>query len=169
MEGQWESAERTRRDDIVHYQHRLAWGNRVLLDLEEVLAVLLFVAGLLGRAWQLARLPHGGEAGAQAQGEGGAEEEAAGVQADDDVWGAAMVEGEHLELEGADEGGVEGRVGEEGEDIDEVDAGDGEVGEVSQGRLELYLCTGEFGGTGGSGGGLGLESRGMGIGIVIGG
>ena len=46
-------------------------------------------------------------------------------------------------------------------DVDEIDAGNGKVGELSKGGSEAYLCTGEFGGTGGRGGGLGLESRGI--------
>ena len=51
--------------------------------------------------------------------------------------------------------------GEEWEYVDEVDAGDWEVRKVFEGGAEAYLCTGEFGGTGGSGGGEGLDSRGI--------
>jgi hypothetical protein len=50
---------------------------------------------------------------------------------------------------------------EERQDIDKVDASNRKVGKVSQGGTEAYLCTGEFGGTGGRGGGLGLASRGI--------
>lgn len=46
-------------------------------------------------------------------------------------------------------------------DIDEVNTGYGKVGELSKSGTKVYLLTGEFGGTGGRGGGLGLESRGI--------
>lgn len=61
---------------------------------------------------------------------------------------------------------MEGWVGEEREDVDELDALDWEIGEGAKGGLKPHLCTGELGGTGGMGGGLGLLSRG---GIVVGG
>ena len=54
-------------------------------------------------------------------------------------------------------------VGEEGQDVDELDTGDGEVGELAERGFEAYLLTGEFGGAGGMGGGLGLRSRGGGM------
>jgi len=49
----------------------------------------------------------------------------------------------------------------ERKDVDEIDAGDREVRKLSKSGPQAYLCTGEFGGTGGRGGGLGLESRGI--------
>ena len=45
--------------------------------------------------------------------------------------------------------------------INEIYAGDGKVRKLSKSGPQAYLCTGEFGGTGGRGGGLGLESRGI--------
>ncbi len=51
--------------------------------------------------------------------------------------------------------------GKKRKDVDEIDAGNREVGKLSKSGPQAYLCTGEFGGTGGRGGGLGLESRGM--------
>lgn len=121
----------TRRDNIIHYQHGLAGRDRVLLDLEEVLAVLLLEAGLHRRARELSRLSNGCEAGTQAQGQRWAEEEATGVETDDHVGGLAIVEGSHLQLERTDEGLVQRGRGEKGEDVDEVDAGNREVREVS--------------------------------------
>jgi hypothetical protein len=56
---------------------------------------------------------------------------------------------------------MEGMGSEERKDIDEINAGDGEIGELAESGTQAYLCTGEFGGTGGRGGGLGLWSRGM--------
>lgn len=44
-------------------------------------------------------------------------------------------------------------IGEERQDVFEEDAGRGEVGELTNGLLEAYLKTGEFGGGGGRGGG----------------
>lgn len=49
----------------------------------------------------------------------------------------------------------------ERENIDEIDAWDREIGEVSKCGSQAYLCTGEFGGTGGRGGGDGELSRGI--------
>lgn len=146
-------------NDIVDNQDLLTRLNGVFLHLEQVDAILLPVLGRHARARQLALLANGSEADGAAEGQTRPEEEAAGVQADDDVRGRFGVELLDLEVEGRDEGFVDGRVEEEGHDVDEVDALDGEVGEVAQGGLELHLPTGEFGGTGGGGGGV--ASRGM--------
>lgn len=143
-----------RRDDVVHNEHLLARLYRVGLHLEEVLAVLLFVACRLGRAGQLALLPHGHEAGVEAQGQGGAEEEASGLEAYDDI--RLLVCVCDVELEGADERLVSLGIGEDGEDVFEEDAGRWEVGELAERCFELGLevCelaqrTGLFGGAAG--------------------
>lgn len=160
---------RTSSDDIVHDQDLLPRLDRALLHLEVIRAVLLHVLSRDAGAGQLALLPDGHEAGVEPQGQRGPEQEAPGVQANDDirldgVAGAAEVQ--ELQLEGAEEGVVDGRVEEPWHDIQEVDTGDGEVGEAAEGLLEAYLCTGEFGGGGGGGGGL--SSRGI-VGSVDGG
>jgi hypothetical protein len=59
-----------------------------------------------------------------------------------------------MELEAANEGFVGGVIGEDGEDIFEEDAGGREVRKLAQRSAQLYLKTGEFGGAGGSGGGV---------------
>lgn len=147
-------------DNVVHDEYLLAGLDGTLLDLKVVLAVLLLVGGGGAGAWQLALLADGDEGGVEAQGQRGAEEEAAGVEPDDDVGpegrggGGPRGKRQHLELESAQQGGVRGRVEEEGHDVEEDDAGDGEVGEAPQGVEQLYLGTGEFGGGGGGGGGL---------------
>lgn len=158
MEGQFcgppHVAKLTSSDDVVDNQDLLARLDGILLHLEEIGAVLLLVLGGDARAGQLALLAHRGETGAETEGQAGSEEEAAGVEADNNV-GNLLAKGLlDLELEDGAEGLVDGGVEEEGHDIDEVDALDGEVGEVTQGALELYLPTGEFGGGGGGGGGL---------------
>lgn len=73
-----------------------------------------------------------------------------------------------MELEGAEEGFVEGWVDEDGEDVFEEDAWGGEVGVLAEGGAESYLKTGEFGGAGGIGGGLGGVSGGIGGGGFLG-
>lgn len=83
---------RTSRDNIIHHQHSLARGDGVLLDLEEVLTVLLLERRLLGRTWQLSWLAHRSKARTQSQSQRGAEEEAAGVKANDHIGSLAMVE-----------------------------------------------------------------------------
>lgn len=143
-------------NDIIHNQDLLAGLDGILLHLEEILTVLLLVRGGDAGTGELALLADGDEAGVQTQGERGAEEEAASVQADDDVGLEAGLE--DLQLEGAEEGVVGGGVLEDGQDVDEVDAGDGEVGEAAEGGEQAYLCAGEFGGTGGGGGGLSSRS-----------
>lgn len=132
----------------------MARADGVLLHLEEVFAVLLDVFGRDAGPGELALFAHRGEANTEAQGEAGPEEEAAGIETDNDVWlyvGKRLV---NLPLEGGDEGRVGMRVGEEGHDVDKVDAGDWKVGEVAQRVAQRHLCTGELGGGGGGGGGL---------------
>lgn len=151
--------ELTRRNDIVNNQDLLPLADGILLHLEQVLAVLLDVLGSDARARQLALLPDGSKADAEAQGQAGAEEEAAGVEANNDI-GLVGAEGlGDLQLEGGQQRGVGVRVGEEGHDVDEVNPRDGEVGELAQRLAQAYLCTGELGGGGGGGGGL--SSRGI--------
>lgn len=153
---------RTSSNNVVYDEDLLSRLDGTLLHLEVVDAILLGVLGGNTGARQLALLADRHKASVQSESQAGAEQEAAGVQADDDIGldgvvGVAKVE--ELQLEGAEEGCVDGRVDEPWHDIQEVDAGDGEVGKAAQGLLEAYLCTGEFGGGGGGGGGL--SSRGM--------
>lgn len=142
----------TSRDNVVDDQDLLARLDGALLHLKVVDAVLLLVGDAHAGAGHLAPLADGHEAGIEAQGQRGAKEEAAGVEADDDVGLDAALE--DLQLEGAEESEVGGGVLEQGEDVDELDALDGEVGEALERAEQLYLCTGEFGGGGGGGGGL---------------
>lgn len=144
-------------DNVIHNQNLLAGLYGALLHLEEILAVLLLVGGGDAGSGELALLADRDEAGAELQCELRSEEEASSVQAHYDIGLGAELE--NLELEGAEKSLVGGGVLEDGQDVDEVDAGDGEVGEATQGGKQAYLCTGEFGGTGGGGGGL--SSRGI--------
>lgn len=66
---------------------------------------------------------------------------------------------EDLEFEGAQQRKMDDRVLEQGENVDKVNAGDRKVRKALEGAEKSYLCTGEFGGTGGGGGGL--SSRGI--------
>lgn len=66
---------------------------------------------------------------------------------------------EDLEFEGAQQRSMDCRVLEQRENVDKLNAGDREVREALEGAEQSYLCTGEFGGTGGGGGGL--SSRGI--------
>lgn len=58
-----------------------------------------------------------------------------------------------LQLERSDERVVVRRIAEKWHDIFEKDPWGGKVGKLAEGGLEGYFKTGEFGGTGGSGGG----------------
>ncbi len=61
---------------------------------------------------------------------------------------------EDVEFEAADEGFVHGVIGENRKDVFEENSGGREVRKLAQRRAQLYLKTGEFGGAGGSGGGV---------------
>lgn len=149
----------TRCNDIVNNQHFLSLGNSIRLHLEQVLAVLLDVLSSDAGAWQLALLSHSGKGNTKAQGKARAEEEAAGIKANNDIGlvGAKGLGG--LQLEGGQQRSMGLGVGEEGHDIDKVNSRDGEIGELAQRLAQAYLCTGELGGGGGGGGGL--SSRGI--------
>jgi hypothetical protein len=144
-------------NDVVDHQDVLALLDGIILHLEKILAVLLDVLGGNAGTGQLALLANGSEGDAEAQGQTGAEEEAAGIQTDNDI-GLGGGEGlGDLEGEGVEKSGVGDRIREEGHDIDKVDASDGEILEVAEVLAQNYLCTGELGGTGGGGGGLSVR------------
>lgn len=152
-QGTWDGRTTlTSRNDVVDNQHLLPRLDRVGLHLEEIRAILLHVLGSLAGTWELTPLTDRHEGRAEPQGQGGAEEEAAGIQANDDIGllGEGLLD---VQLEGVDERLEQGGVGEDGQDVLEQDARLREVGELAQGALKLYLKTGEFGGGGGTGGG----------------
>ena len=159
----------TSRNDVIDNQHLLPRLDRVGLHLEKIRAILLHVLGSLAGTWELTPLTDRHEGRAEPQGQGGAEEEAAGIQANDDIGllGEGLLD---VQLEGVDERLEQGGVGEDGQDVLEQDARLREVGELAQGGAEVYFKTGEFGGTGGIGGGessLGAMARvGGGIGLL---
>lgn len=153
---------RTCGDNVIHNEHLLSLGNRPLLHLEVVRAILLHVFSGDARPRQLALLANGDEAGPELQGKGWTEKEAASVETDNYIGLDGSVVGskvQELKLEGVEQRGVDLGVKKPWHDIQKVDTGDGKVGKAAYGLLEAYLCTGEFGGGGGGGGGL--SSRGM--------
>lgn len=165
----------TSSDDVVDDNDLLTGLDRVVLHLEVIGSVLLLVTLGDALAGEFALLPDGDEAGAESQSESGAEEETAALQTDDDVDVALLADGGvesggDLQLESADQVGESCVVGEDGHDVLEQDAGGGEVGELAQGGAQAHFKTGEFGGTGGIGGGessLGaMVGGGGGVGLV---
>lgn len=154
-----EGRKRTCRNDVVHNKHLLALADGVLLHLEQILAVFLDIFGRDAGTGELAGLANSGKSDAEAQGQAGSKEEAAGIKADDHVRLGVRKGLSNLQLEGGDERGVGIRVGEQGHDVDKVDPWNREVGELAERLAQAYLCTGEFGGGGGGGGGL--SSRGI--------
>lgn len=147
----------TSSNDVVNHEHLLAGLHGALLHLEKVGSVFLLVGGRHAGTGHLALLADGHEARIETQSERRPKEETPRVQPHHDI--GLLVELEALELEGAQQGEVGGGGLEERQDVDEVDAGDREIGEVTKRAEQSYLCTGEFGGTGGGGGGL--SSRGI--------
>ena len=148
----------TSSNNVVHNNDLLTRLDRVLLHLEVVGSVLLLVALGHALAGELALLPDGHEAGAQPERQSRAKEEAAALEADDNVDAALLADGGveglgDLQLQRAHQAGEVGVVGEDGHDVLEQDARRGEVRELAQGGAQVYFKTGEFGGTGGIGGG----------------
>lgn len=141
-------------NNVIHHDNLLTRLDGVGLHLEEILAVLLVVGLGHAGAGQLALLAHGNEAGTQAQGQARTDQEATGLQTDNDIGLLAGVALEDVQFQGADQGLVQGRVGEDGQDILEQDARRREVRELAQGGAQSYFKTGEFGGAGGMGGGV---------------
>ena len=103
----------TSRNDVVDNQHLLPRLDRVGLHLEEIRAILLHVLGSLAGTWELTPLADRHEGRAEPQGQGGAEEEAAGIQANDDIGllGEGLLD---VQLEGVDERLEQGGIGEDG-------------------------------------------------------
>lgn len=121
-------------------------------------SVLLLVALGHTLAGELALLPDRHEASTEPQRKSGAKEEATALKTNNNVdlaflANSGVEDGCDLELEGAHKVGEVGVVGENGHDILKEDAGRREVGELAQGGAQVYFKTGEFGGTGGIGGG----------------
>ena len=73
------------RQQVVDDQHATSMAKRVLVDLQAVAAVFEVVASLERSGGQLARLAHEGEARAEMVRDGRADDEAARLDADDDV------------------------------------------------------------------------------------
>lgn len=71
-----------------------------------------------------------------------------------------------MQFETSNQGLVERDIGEDGKDVFEKDAGGWEIGELTQGTAQTYLKTGEFGGTGGMGGGESGDFGGGGIWLI---
>jgi hypothetical protein len=121
-------------------------------------SVLLLVALGDALAGELALLPDRNETGAEPQRKSRAKEEATALKTNNNVNAALLANSgiessRDLELQRAHKVGEVGVVGEDGHDVLEEDAGRGEIGELAQGGAEVYFKTGEFGGTGGIGGG----------------
>jgi hypothetical protein len=130
--------------------------------LEKVLTVLLVIS--LGFTWtrQFALLADRNEAGAESQSQTGADKEASGLEADDNIGLFISVDLKDVELQAADEGFVQSVVGENRKDIFEQDTRGREIRKLAQGSAQLYLKTGEFGGAGGIGGGVSGDLGGVG-------
>lgn len=145
--------EHTSGHDVVDNKDSLALGNGIALDLEEVGAVLLLVALSLELAGKLALLSDGNETSIETKSERRTKQETARLETDNDVGGLVELCA-NLELEGLDEVCVELWRGEDGHNVLEENALGGEIGVLSQSISQSYFKIGEFGGTGGRGGGL---------------
>ena len=93
-----------------------------LLHLKDVRSILLLVLCNLALSGELAALSDGDKRGAETESDDGTEEEATGVEADNDVWGGSGEPGVDVVDEMGDEF-LEGLgVLEQGEDVEEGDS-----------------------------------------------
>lgn len=143
----------TSSNNVINDEDLLAGLDGIGLHLEEILTVLLLVALGLTRTGELALLAHGNETSTQTKRQAGTHQEATGLEADNDIGLLATVVGDDVKFQGADQGLMQRRIGEDRKDILEQDSGRGEIRELAQGGAKSYLKTGEFGGAGGIGGG----------------
>lgn len=101
----------TRSNNVINHQHLLARLHRALLHLEKVGSIFLLVGSRHAGAGHLALLADGHEARIETERERGPEEETPRVQPHYHI--GLLAELEDLELEGAQQGIVDGRVLEE--------------------------------------------------------
>jgi hypothetical protein len=127
-------------EEVVDENDALAGLDCVGVDLEGVRAVLEVVSDANGGARKLFGFTHRYEAGVEAVGEGGAEDEAAGLDAKDEVDFFIDV----VLREGIDELSKAHGILEERSDVVEEDAGFGEVGDGANERFER-LAVGDDG------------------------
>lgn len=121
-------------EEVIDEDDALAGSDGIDVHLDGGLAVLEGVGGILGLKGEFTLFADGDEADAQLVGDGGAEKEAACVDADDFVW-AQRFAGPEEEVYGLAE---EGAIGEEGGDVFENDAGLGEIGYIADGFCEAF-------------------------------
>jgi hypothetical protein len=121
-------------EEVVDDDDALAGTDGVLVDLEGVGAVLEIVLDGFSGGGELAGFADGDKAGVEAVGERGAEDKAAGFDAEDDVYVLADV----VLREGVDELGEAGAVLEDGGDVVEEDAGAREVRDGADEGLERF-------------------------------
>src|SRR6185503_854453 len=116
-----------RGQQVVDDQHPLPLLHRIVVNLERIGAVLEGIGRGDALRRQLARLAHGREPRADAIGDGGAEDEPAALDADDEI--DPLVP--EREREAVDGGAEAGRVLHQRGDVVEEDAGLGEIGDVA--------------------------------------
>lgn len=100
-------------NNVVHHEDVLALLHSICLDLKVIRTIFLLEARLFRRTRQLSPLSDWGKSGSKFQSKTGTEKKTSCVEADHNIWLDAVEGGKHLKLEGADQGFVEGGVGEE--------------------------------------------------------
>jgi len=121
-------------EEVVDEDDALAGLNCVIVNLEGVGAIFEVVGDTGDGSGELARLAHGDESGVEAVGEGGAEDESAGLDAEDQVDLLFDV----VRSEGVNELGEAGLVFQKRGDVVEEDAGLGEVRYGAHEGFELF-------------------------------
>lgn len=150
--------ERTGCDNVVDDDDLGTRFDGIALHLEDILAILLLESLRLNLSWKLALLSDRNKSSSQSQCQCRTEQESTALESNNDVDVAVHAQlgvediGD-LQFEGTHQSTEQIVRGEQRHDVLEENAGSGEIGVLAQAVLELYLKTGEFGGTGGMGGG----------------
>lgn len=138
-----------RGEEVIDEEYGFAWGDGVFVDFDHGFAVFEFVGAAFGGPGEFAFFTDRDEAGAEPVGDDGAENEPAGVDANDLV--NFVVAGGFDESPGGD--APEFGIAEDGGDVFEDDAGFWEIRDIADAGVEFsdrcFVHVGLFWGAGG--------------------
>lgn len=122
-------------EEVVDEDEVIARGDRVFVDFDDGFAVFEGVGDLASFPWEFAFFADEDETAAEAVGDGGGEDEAASVDADDFIdW--VVLEGFAEAVDGEFE---QRAIGKDGGDVFEDDAWGGEIDDIADGVMERLV------------------------------
>lgn len=165
----------TSRNDVVDNDNPLSLLYSIGLQLEMIRPILLLIARRNRLTRQLALLPHRHKPSPKPQRQRRPKQEPSTLQPHHNIHLAFLshIRAKHirnLQLQRADQAVVQRVRGEQRHDVFEENALGREVWELAQTGSQAYFKTGEFGGTGGSGGGessFGILAGGEDVGVGV--